>query len=175
MCATMIWPLHSAAVRFLHKKCVSEMKRTTGGLQWRQVFFWNVWHTKTIKDVNFYLNYSEKKKDQKRKWRWCPPYGSSRLHIRYQCIKLTYPGLYFATLSAEKQTIPPRPPQSHTATAESSDLASARPLWLVHFKVAGPGQIQHSCSSRWSLCLHWGVQSFTLFCIKSFHLSCSCC
>lgn len=125
MCATMIWPLHSAATRSLHKVSVSEMKRKIGGLQWCQ---WNEWNTN-----NYNLNYSQKESGV---W-WFPPHGSSRLHNRYQCIKLTYPGFYFATLSAEKQAIPLRPLHSHTATAESSDLASVSPLWLIHVKVGG--------------------------------------
>lgn len=87
-----------------------------------------VYFLKIVKHLQLQLKLLRKRPEKEKGVRWFPPYGSSGLLNRYQCIKLTYPGLYFATLSAEKQIIPLRPPQSHTATAESSDLASVRPL-----------------------------------------------
>lgn len=49
-------------------------------------------------------------------------------------IKWRYPGLYFCYVKCWKTNNALRPPQSHTAKAESSHLASVRPFWLIHFK-----------------------------------------
>lgn len=51
-----------------------------------------------------------------------------------------------------------RPPRSRTATAESSHLASVRPDSLT----SRASFNAKCCSSRYSLCLLWGNQSFTV-------------
>lgn len=136
----------------------------------RIFFFQTLWNT-----YNYNLKYSEKEHGV---W-WFPPYAiSSRLLIRYQCIKLKYPGLYFATFSAEKQIILLRPLQYHTATAESSDHASVCPSLTDSFPSRLMGSARCSASRPKSnstavgpdgvFVFNWGVQSVWLFSFRSF-------
>lgn len=155
MCATMTWPLHNAAVRFLHKGSVSEMKKKNNG----------VWKTLTNTSL-----ITQIKKTGARRF---PPYGSCRLLDRYQCIK-TYPGLYFATLGAEKQTIPPRSPHCYSWITSSCISASS----LTH---SHQGQMQkcRTWTPFWSFCSSlrtslYTFQSRILHVDPGFHLLCPC-